>query len=524
MAITEKQTSKQTTPKPKTMPEWSLLLIFCAIVVRVQSLVFNRGFTSYDDGVISEGARLVFHGKIPYRDFWTMYTPGSFYVNAFSFVCFGEQLISIRLLGLVLGAFQAALFYSVVRRATKSTLGGLSSATVYLSLIPIGIQAYWVTAVLAGVYSLIRFIEKPDSRWCYLCGLCAGMTLLFRQDTGVYLLAAMIPVMYLTSAKCSIKRALPAAKAIAITALVVGSTVAYFACHGALAQMIDSTVRFAIFEFPASRPLPYPVPWKPVAVVDHYYAPLWISFAYQAFGFHLMPAALIVLSGVFLRWTIKKQDKRLFCATSLTWVALLLVLMARIRPAGPRIMASALIFSLALSAVMSTKNRLARTTSAIMLVLMILAFAPYGAYTIWAQHKNSTTAITGGGGVYAPEGLGGCLAAVTKKIDQLTAPSEKILSGTPAVYFLSQRDPVTYYYEPHPCVTDNPQVEQTIIRDIEKNHMRYFVRSREWGPRNYFTIERQHEPELLDSYIRKHYVMKYDYAVLQIYERNTPFE
>jgi hypothetical protein len=60
--------------------------------------------------------------------------------------------------------------------------------------------------------------------------------------------------------------------------------------------------------------------------------------------------------------------------------------------------------------------------------------------------------------------------------------------------------------------------------DIEKNHMRYFVRSREWGWDNYFTIEPRHEPKALNEYIETHYSIRYDYHLFQIYERNVPFK
>jgi hypothetical protein len=524
MAKTDRQL-KKTSQKQTSFPMWSLPVIFCAIAVRIAALIYDRTFTSYDDGVIAEGARLVLHGQIPYRDFWTMYTPGTFYVNALALACFGERIVSIRLFGLLLGALQAAIVYLIIKRTVRSSAGAVIAAAAYLALIPIGIQTYWVTALLAAVYSLVRFIEKPASRWCYLSGFFAGITLLFRQDSGAYLAVALFPLMLLASPEKGIKKVIPAVKAFAMIAVVVGSAVNYFAAHGALSHMIDSTVRFAVFGFPASRPLPYPVPWQEVLIIGGYSAPLSVAFFYQLFGFYLLPVALIVFSGLSIRRVLKsKDDRSLLIVASLFCIALLMILMVRVRPSGPRVMASAALCSIACAIMLSDKSRVIRVASISMLIMSIAAFVPFGVYTVWANRSYAPSIVAGRGGVYAARGHAESLSATAAKIKELTSPSEKILCGAPAIYFLSERAPVTRYYEPHPCVTDTPEVERAIIRDIEKNHMRYFIRSREWGQDSYFTIEPQHEPKALDNFIEKNYAIEFDYVLFQIYKRNTPFE
>ena len=73
------------------------------------------------------------------------------------------------------------------------------------------------------------------------------------------------------------------------------------------------------------------------------------------------------------------------------------------------------------------------------------------------------------------------IAITSSYVRARTAPSEKILAGTPAIYFTAERDPATKYYEPHPLVTDDPKIQRRIIADLERNRVRCFVRSTEWG-------------------------------------------
>jgi len=486
----------------------------------IGTLVFDRGFTSYDDGVAAEGARLVLHGHIPYRDFWTIYSPGSYYLNALAFTMLGERIISIKLFGLFGGILQAALFYGILSRAVQNKVLVVLSAIVYLVLIPIGVQTYWLTAAMAAIYSLIRFIEQPKSPWCYVCGLFIGLTVLFRQDSGVYLAIAVLPMIIVGAFGEGKRKLYPAIKALGACALVVGPAIGYLAINGALPQMIESTIRFAIFVFPKSRPLPYPVPWNEVQVIGNYSAPISIAFLYQLYGFYLLPVGLVVFSGLFIRRLLQKGcDRNEMMIASLFLIALILFLMARVRPSGMRIVASAALSSVAYAGMCMDKSKAARFGAIIMLVLSVLAFVPFGVFTTWAERIYAPSLIAGRGGVYAAMGHAECLSVVSAKVKEITKPSERILCGAPVINFLSERDPVTRYYEPHPCVTDTPAVQHAIIRDIEKHHMRYFVRSREWDRDCYFTIEPQHNPKILTDYIEKHYKVRYDYLIFQIYER-----
>ena len=62
--------------------------MFVSIVAQLAWMDATVG--TYDEGLVLVGADRVLHGEMPYRDFWTLYGPGSFYLLAGLFRVFGE--------------------------------------------------------------------------------------------------------------------------------------------------------------------------------------------------------------------------------------------------------------------------------------------------------------------------------------------------------------------------------------------------------------------------------------------------
>ncbi len=159
---------------------------------------------------------------------------------------------------------------------------------------------------------------------------------------------------------------------------------------------------------------------------------------------------------------------------------------------------------------------------------------PFAAVTVSAHRRYGCSPLEGKGGVYVGEGYSEMIAITSSYVRKRTDPADKILAGTPAIYFTTERNPATKYYEPHPLVTDDPKIQRRIIADLERNRVRCFVRSTEWGQfksRNdarasgdiYFTIEPEHQPRMLIDYIKRNYCQVLYCGVLEVYERRTPF-
>src|SRR6266568_6076225 len=79
------------------------------ILVFLFSLTYLCAFVRYsslepDEGILLQGGLRILDGQIPYRDFFSFYTPGSFYLLAGAFKVFGDSFVVARLSLAVTGA------------------------------------------------------------------------------------------------------------------------------------------------------------------------------------------------------------------------------------------------------------------------------------------------------------------------------------------------------------------------------------------------------------------------------------
>lgn len=172
------------------------LLLLCLAVFSAGTLTFYmpRSVGSYDEGLILFGAARVLAGDLPYRDFWTMYSPAAFYAPALLFAAFGESVLVLRAFDMVTKTFIVlACFQIVAKLGSRSFgLGGALAVLVLLILLPSpGFPIFQALAgTLAAVLALQRAIRVPGNRGAaFASGVAVGAALLFRQDLGIYAFA-----------------------------------------------------------------------------------------------------------------------------------------------------------------------------------------------------------------------------------------------------------------------------------------------------------------------------------------------
>src|SRR5262249_61733064 len=89
-----------------------IFLLTCAYLT-----VFRRYTTmDPDEGIILQGAERILRGEVLYRDFFSFFTPGSYYLLAAAFKAFGNSLITARTTLVVFGGVFAVVTYLLTRR------------------------------------------------------------------------------------------------------------------------------------------------------------------------------------------------------------------------------------------------------------------------------------------------------------------------------------------------------------------------------------------------------------------------
>jgi hypothetical protein len=171
------------------------------------AIVYDKGFP-VSEGWFSVFARYVNAGKVPYRDFELLATPAYTYLIAAITRVFGYDLIVLRVVGALLFVGIAVVAYLVFSRLFRPAI----------ALIAAGATALFMQSEVANVfYDYVRFFDlfaygaclslliyvgrcdRPSRRRLSLaittCGLCSGLALLVRQNSGA-LVAAYVVVLF----------------------------------------------------------------------------------------------------------------------------------------------------------------------------------------------------------------------------------------------------------------------------------------------------------------------------------------
>ena len=198
----------------------------------------NRLVFANDEGLYLEGAVRVFRGAAPYKDFFAITGPGTFWSLAALFRLFGVSLESARLLHAIELAVMTGLTYWITARLGRR-LTAACAALLFAAMatgLPGGlvVNHRWESSALAlGAIAFgVRLLDKP--RWATAAAAGALTVLAAWCTPSVGLVTAAIGAWILCDSK--LRRALPAYAAGAFTAAAIPPL--WLASQDALMPMI----------------------------------------------------------------------------------------------------------------------------------------------------------------------------------------------------------------------------------------------------------------------------------------------
>lgn len=172
-----------------------LALILACLACEVALL--RLGIDDLDEGYFAQQALRVLHGQLPYRDFQTLYTPGLAYLHAALFGLVGGPFLLVpRALSLAARAGLALILFVMARPLVRQPLwAAMPSLFLLVGLddAPVLWEPHpgWLSTLLA-ILAAWCLSHRPTRRWLATAGVCAGAAYLFKQNTGAYILAAII--------------------------------------------------------------------------------------------------------------------------------------------------------------------------------------------------------------------------------------------------------------------------------------------------------------------------------------------
>ena len=183
-----------------------LIPVFIAFVLASVSYRYNDIFIDFaDEGFLWYGALEVLRGRVPILDFQA-YDPGRYYWCAAVLSIFGKGLMSLRLAAGLFQFLSLTLGLLALRRVVASfwVLSVFGLLVVFFMLVP----CRYFNAGLAPIalFFAVRLVEKPSFGRHFAAGICAGVTVFFAVNQGLYAFAGFSALMLYLNVKGRIER------------------------------------------------------------------------------------------------------------------------------------------------------------------------------------------------------------------------------------------------------------------------------------------------------------------------------
>jgi hypothetical protein len=210
-------------------------------------LYFFRRYTSIepDEGIVLQGAQRILRGEMLYRDFFSFFTPGSYYFLAVLSKIFGSSLLVGRSALIFFGGIYSAITYLLARRVCSrgSALFAAGLATVTTLPYRFEVLHNWDSTLWAclALYSAVRWIESNLWKWAFATGSLAALTFLFEQSKGTGLVLGLglgLAAIALSSAQPNFWKGTQFLGLLAGLAWPFVFTLAYFTTHHCAGLML----------------------------------------------------------------------------------------------------------------------------------------------------------------------------------------------------------------------------------------------------------------------------------------------
>ena len=155
--------------------------VFVTVSVAVWWLWANRFFLSLDEGIYLAGAQRILRGEVPYRDFFVLTGPGTFWIEACIMGLLGPTLCHARLMLVFdLALLSSAVYWLTARLTARNfalTVTGLFFALETRPLFRLYVNHRWDSSALGllAVALVLAGTEHPRFRTFLAAGIAAAL-------------------------------------------------------------------------------------------------------------------------------------------------------------------------------------------------------------------------------------------------------------------------------------------------------------------------------------------------------------
>ena len=443
-------------------------------------LLVPGAFFGLPAGKLVVGATRILQGEVPYRDFWTMYAPGSLYLTAGLFSLLGRELFVQGLAACALAAAASSALFLLLRDAgVERRIATLCALVLALARWHTGIElSSYEPALLLALLAWRDVLARRHIR----AGLLLGAAAVFKHDFAAY--AAVGAALAVSLRRENPLPLLASALAVVLPAILL------LAWRVGPEAWRDLVV-FPATDFPLVRREPYPhfVP-RPEALAAWVARPSGLAEsrdAALAIGRYLvcfLPQVFFLAGLVVVARLRRNSPSALVLALAL----LPLYWMAAHVQQNTHVLTMAALSCIVFATAWSTRSlsrrglAVAGTFHAIGLLV-----APAVALAEMAREipRAHVLEVPGAALVMVPEETHAAFRPIAAFVRQNVPAEEPIYVGlerhdatvisSPILYYLCDRRPAVRYHELHPGVTDREDVEAEMLGWIEGRRTRCLI-------------------------------------------------
>ena len=304
-------------PERSSRDRWIALLLFIASCSYLR-LFYDYTNLSADEGIVLQGAQRILQGQVLYRDFFSFFTPGSYYWMALLFKIWGSSILVGRTALMIYGGVFSVLTFMLARRVCSRSTALLAAYIVTLTCLPYRFMVLhnWDSTVLAylTVYGAVLFIEQGHWVWALGTGSFAALTFLFEHSKGASLVLglfvgfAVIVVRGRHDGLFGARQAVGFAAGLAWPFVMTGGY--FLAKHSATAMLTDWV--WPLFHYSDVNRLPYGYVLFSTADRAGSFAGSWIYRLLLLFVMGpciLLPVLPIITVGIMIWFALKPPRK-----------------------------------------------------------------------------------------------------------------------------------------------------------------------------------------------------------------------
>jgi hypothetical protein len=506
-------------------------------------------FWGLPTGKSINGALQILEGRIPYRDFWTMYAPGSFYLTAGVFLAFGKEVIFQGAVSLGIQAAIAAVAFLLLRQLGASRrvavlMAGVLGAAMWTAQPEIVSYHPALLLLLVALHQLVGYFRDGGPGKLFWAGLWIGLAACFKHDVAAYVGCAVVLGLFFSWGAASARRPPEwitpwrATARLASGIMAFGAPVAAWVALQAGADAWQDLFVFPATDYPKVRGEPYPslLPLSILASLGEWIqAPSDLRLGRAAFSgletwlLGNLPQYVFLLA-LALLITRRERLSAADLATAITLTAAVpfFWLAAHVQQ-NTHLYSMAVISALLLVLGSKPAGRRGRTVVLVMAVAygvgLFLGPMMQIAQIRLEWEGSQVLDIPGARWIRLPARSHDVYHPVVSFLRRTTHEDEQIYVGVerhdaivvndPRFYYLAGRLGCCRYSELHPGVTDRIAPQREIIEDLEKEGVRAVVIWRFGWPDSVMArVKKQRMAEapgtgatLLNEYIAEHFAV-----------------